>query len=76
MWGKKLLERLSDAHAPGMTILTLSEINTKVHMILLAQLKPDTTTAAWQEVFSPKRLIATGHYFSQPSKPNYAKPFG
>ena len=76
MWGKKLLERLSDAHAPGMTILTLSEVNAKIYMILLAQLKPYTTAAARQEVLGSKRLIAARYYLSQPSKPHQTEPLG
>lgn len=50
----KLLERLADAEAPSMTILTLSEVNAKIYVILLAQLKPGTSAAAWQKILGPK----------------------
>ena len=70
------LESLADTYAPSVTIRTLGEINPKIDMILLAQFKPSTTSAARQEVLGPKRLIAAGHYPSQPSEGYYAKPLG
>ena len=72
----KVLECLADTDAPSMTFPALSEVNAKIHMIILAQFKPNTTTAAWQEVLGPKRLIAAGSYLSQSSKPHYSEPLG
>ena len=72
----KLLERFADADAPSMTILTLSKVNAKIHVILLAKLKPGTSTPARQEVLRPERLIAAGHYPAQPAKSHNAKSLG
>jgi len=59
-----------------MSILTLDEINAKIDVILLAWSEPGTRPAAREEFRSPKRLVGAWHYFSQPSKPHYAKPLG
>ena len=75
MWCEEL-ESFSHTHAPGMTVLALREVNAQIHVILLAQFKPNTAAAAWQEVLGSKRLIAPGYYLSQAAESRKTEPFG
>jgi hypothetical protein len=69
------LKSLAKAKAKRVAILAPGDVGTKIDMILLAQLKPQATATAGQEVVIPEQqLVLSRDCLADAAKGNYTKP--
>jgi hypothetical protein len=56
----EILKSLADPHAERVTVPSLSDIGTKIDMILLAQREPQPAATTRQEFLTPVSLSSAG----------------
>ena len=71
---KAILKCLADAHGPCVTAISLCSVQTKIEVILSAQLEPQPGPNVGKKMFIPE-LISTRYQAAETSKSNQAKSF-